>query len=557
MENTLRSGEVKPILTIDVVNYSTRSSHEQVSLYKALVAIVQKSLPEEAKHPSKRIWSPSGDGGSLTFINTSFDAALMTAIYIARHIKDYNNGEFFDENSKALLPKPTEPLQIRTGVHSGPVSKDIDFDERENIWGDGINISARVMGMAKPDQIVISEDYYKDAGLSRDKDRPGIEITYTGKWWAKHNLPILLYNVYTERAGIPLKEVDEWFGPLHYPLENAIRIYEGMLSGESAEAEYPFRVAVIAKRILDLDPQNPNAKKALESLSKKRFSTSGNKPLFHHLFSDFSPATIRYFFAKSNFKVYEAGETVMTEGEKANSMMMIVSGQIKLYKSGQVVHKYNEKTESDEEYIFPEGVLIGEMGLFEVDGKRSATLQSSKRSMVLDIDYNFIRSISGSPNSGENMMRLEIQRGIWQLYTTRTIENKVIYHPLFDHVDEETRNVLKDHARFIPIDYQTPAYLSADEAWENLVIIINGNIKAYSSRKDSSPCVVEYGIDECLGAIRLVSEHNPYTQVEVAPGTQFICIPWDVIPPLRRKFDQFDTQLLKLGSIERRLRELE
>ena len=303
MGKALLSGEVRPILTIDIVNYSMRSQHEQLALFKALVEIVRKALPDQARHPVNRLWSPSGDGGSLTFFDTPFDAALITAIMISKYIKDYNKGEFYDENN-GLFPKPIEPLEIRTGIHSGPVTKGIDFDERQNVWGNGINISARVMSMAKPNQIVISESYFEDASLSQDKDHPGIEITRIGKWWAKHNLPIFLYNVYgkAEEAGIPVKEVDEWFGPLHYPLENAIRIYEGMLSGECAEAKYPFRVAVIAKRILDIDPQHSKAKMALESLSKKRFTTHG-APLYHNLFSDFSPTTIGYFFEKSNFKI--------------------------------------------------------------------------------------------------------------------------------------------------------------------------------------------------------------------------------------------------------------
>lgn len=544
MGKVLLSGEVRPILTIDIVNYSMRSQHEQLALFKALVEIVRKALPEQARHPANRLWSPSGDGGSLTFFDTPFDAALITAIMISKYIKEYNKGEFYDEN-KELLPKPTEPLEIRTGIHSGPVTKGIDFDERQNVWGNGINISARVMSMAKPNQIVISESYYEDASLSRDAEHPGIEIIRIGKWWAKHNLPIFLYNVYaeTDNAGISVHEVDEWFGPLHYPLENAIRIYEGMLDGEKKDAKYPFRVAAIAKRILDVEPQHSGAKAALESLSKKRFPSHG-PTLYHPLFSDFSPTTISYFFEKSNFRVYNEGETIMTEGEKANSMMMIVSGKIELLKSGNAV------------YTFPEGDLIGEMGLFEENGKRSATLIASKRSMVLEIDYDSIRTVSGSPNSRENVMRQEIQRGIWISYTRRTIENKLNYHDLFSSLNNIARDKLKDSAYLIPSDYQTPAELSIDDAWKNLVLVINGKIRVFQ-KKEETPQLIEYGTDDILGTIRLVSENNPYNQIDVPVGTQFICFPWEEIHSLRHEYDKFDIELLRLGSKERQQRGLE
>lgn len=202
------------------------------------------------------------------------------------------------------------------------------------------------------------------------------------------------------------------------------------------------------------------------------------------------------------------------------------------------------------------------MGLFEVSGKRNATLKASKRSILLDIDYDFIRPPSGSLNSGENMMRLEIQRGIWQFYTARSIENKVVSHKLFEGLDKEARYMLIDNARFVPNDYQTSPELTPEEIWENFIFIVNGSITVSSllpdgkDGKNLTPCTINYGVDDCLGTIRLVKDKNPYTQIEILPGTQFICFPRHIIDLLCSKYDKLNMELLRLGHNERKERRL-
>ena len=81
------------------------------------------------------------------------------------------------------------------GLYSGTVTKEKDFDNRENVWGDGMNMSARVASLAKPGQILASKDFYKQADL---RTRLEQEVTSIGKWWAKHNKSIELYNIYID-----------------------------------------------------------------------------------------------------------------------------------------------------------------------------------------------------------------------------------------------------------------------------------------------------------------------------------------------------------------------
>ncbi len=197
----------KPVLTIDIVNFSLLSNTDQYQSFRKLINMLRQAIPSEHNKPSRRIWSPAGDGGSLTFWD-DINAALQTAVNLGKLINAYNNN----------LPAGST-LQLRMGLHSGSVIKEVDFDERESVWGNGINISARVMSLAHPGQILASREFCTQANLL---SRPQEEVSYIGKWWTKHNKSLDLFNIYIDGAGLPPSEVDEWYGPFHYPLQQAM-----------------------------------------------------------------------------------------------------------------------------------------------------------------------------------------------------------------------------------------------------------------------------------------------------------------------------------------------
>jgi len=538
----------KPVLTVDIVNFSTRTVEEQAEAVQALIGILGQAIPSEYNHPSARIWSPAGDGGAITFWETDIRTPLETAINIGGLVKKYNEGTFTDQKRKTLLAKPSTELVVRMGIHFGTVSKEIDFDDRENVWGDGINISARLISLAKAGQIVISQEFFDHANL-----RGGwadAEIIWIGKWWAKHNKSITLYNVSANNAGIRFSDVDNWFGPLHYPLEQAIRIYEGMLKEEATLKDYPFRVAVIAKRILDLDPQHTTATSILQSLSKKRQNLRvGQKTLNDPFFSELSPSTILHFFKYAQFKVFENGEIIVREGDKADSMMIVVSGEINLYREERVVMIYDKDKNKETEYIFQEGQIIGEMGLFNTAERRTATLRAGKRAMTLSIDYSYIQTKNPDLLSQrEKDMRLEIQRQVWQYYCRRTIENKLLYHSLFRDISEIDRIDLLDNAEFFPSDYQRGIELKIEDFWHYWFVVVVGDITLYSKNNDKE---LRYRQDECIGPIRLVVEQLPFSRVGYSSDVQYIRIPWKIISYMMERSIGFTQTCLSLGHSAR------
>jgi hypothetical protein len=75
-----------------------------------------------AQAEGKLLRLPTGDGGALVFRNNP-EAPVLCAMEISRELKRHPE------------------LQVRMGVHSGPVNEITDLNAQANIAGAGINIS--------------------------------------------------------------------------------------------------------------------------------------------------------------------------------------------------------------------------------------------------------------------------------------------------------------------------------------------------------------------------------------------------------------------------------
>ena len=469
-------------MTVDIVEFSTRSLEEQVIATQALIELLRKAVPEEINNPNRRIWSPAGDGGCLTFWDST-SAAISTAVELGILVNRYNKyiqGKIdckdVDERiHNDELPRSKEPIRIRSGIHNGPVVKQVDFDERQNIWGIGINLAARVASVAKPDQIVVSEEYYKAADL---ENREEYKITPIGIWWAKHNIALKLYNVYFQDghdiAGIPSEEVEEWYTPFQRPLQGVISTYATMLEKERVA----YRALVLAKRIMDLCPdeqacEHSGAKQIIKSISNEgraQVKKVGQESLRDDFFSELSPDALLYFCHHTQFKSFAAGDLICKQGEDAHSMMLVVSGKINLYLKDE---HFNDQLVP--EVDLGEGHIIGEMGLFNPAGKkRTATLNASKNSITLNLDYSALQpkevAISSKTRkeitrylgpqflrSEENSIIEDIRKQIWRLYCNRTKENQIRTIPkLYQRLNDDQREQLVKNSELLPMNENDP-----------------------------------------------------------------------------------------------------
>jgi adenylate cyclase len=131
------------VLAADVAGYSRlmglneeRTLAQFKSFRKALVD------PKIAEHRG-RIVKTTGDGMLVEFAS-AVDAARC-AVEIQRGMAEQN----------ADLPKDTR-IEFRIGIHVG----DIIIDDND-IFGDGVNIAARLEGIAEPGGVCVSDDAYR------------------------------------------------------------------------------------------------------------------------------------------------------------------------------------------------------------------------------------------------------------------------------------------------------------------------------------------------------------------------------------------------------------
>ncbi len=170
------------VLFIDIVGYSKLMINEQSEQIQKLKEIVRGAEQFRlAEAEGKLLRLPTGDGDALVF-RTSPEAPVLCALEI----------------SKALKNHPE--LQVRMGIHSGPVNEVTDLNEQANIAGAGINIAQRVMNCGDADHILLSkrvaddlEHYPQWRSLLHD----------LGECEVKHGVRIGVTNLYRDEIGNP------------------------------------------------------------------------------------------------------------------------------------------------------------------------------------------------------------------------------------------------------------------------------------------------------------------------------------------------------------------
>src|SRR5215472_2938274 len=168
------------VLFIDIVGYSKLLIREQRAFLRTLNQIVRGTEQfRKAEAAGQLLKIPAGDGMALVFYRSP-EAPVECALEIAR--SDTEHAE----------------LELRMGVHTGPVSGVIDVNERANVTGAGINMSQLVMNCGDGGHILLSKRVAEDLEQYAHW-RPFLHDL--GEWQVKHDVRIHLVNVYTEELG--------------------------------------------------------------------------------------------------------------------------------------------------------------------------------------------------------------------------------------------------------------------------------------------------------------------------------------------------------------------
>src|SRR4029077_4390615 len=129
----------------------------------------------------KLIRLSTGDGMALVFSNSP-EAPVECALEISKALKSYPD------------------IQLRMGVHSGPINAVSDVNDRSNVTGAGIKMRTRVMDCGDAGHILVSrhvaedlEHYARWQPLLHD----------LGECEVKHGVHVHVFNLYTDEVGNP------------------------------------------------------------------------------------------------------------------------------------------------------------------------------------------------------------------------------------------------------------------------------------------------------------------------------------------------------------------
>ena len=131
------------ILVTDVVGYSRLMELDEVGTLVALKTHREELVdPVIAEHHG-RIVKLMGDGTLVEF--ASIVDAVACAVAIQGGMAERNDGTLADRR-----------IELRIGVHLGDI-----IVEGEDIYGEGVNVAARLEGLAEPGAIYLSGDAYR------------------------------------------------------------------------------------------------------------------------------------------------------------------------------------------------------------------------------------------------------------------------------------------------------------------------------------------------------------------------------------------------------------
>jgi TolB-like protein/Tfp pilus assembly protein PilF len=174
--------EIAHVLLLDVVDYSKLLADEEIELLQKLNQIVRCTecfRSAEASGKLNRV--PMGDGVALLFFR-NLEEPVRCALEISRALREH--------------PR----IQVRMGVHSGPVNRIKDVNDKTNFAGSAINVAQRVLDCGDAGHILLSGHVAEDLVQYRHWQRYLHDL---GECEVNYGLRLHLFNLYKDGLGNP------------------------------------------------------------------------------------------------------------------------------------------------------------------------------------------------------------------------------------------------------------------------------------------------------------------------------------------------------------------
>ena len=179
-ERTSRVGRrLSAIVAADVAGYSRLMHHDEEATHAKLTALLADAVEPAISGHGGRIVKNTGDGFLAEF--PSAVEAVRAAIQFQTRIEELTIGDAEDRR-----------IAFRVGVNIGDV-----IAEPHDIFGDGVNIAARLEGIADPGGICISSSAYDQV-----RGKVGVEFSDMGEQSLKNIArPVRAYAVVRDGFG--------------------------------------------------------------------------------------------------------------------------------------------------------------------------------------------------------------------------------------------------------------------------------------------------------------------------------------------------------------------
>jgi len=146
---TAETRKLAAIMFTDIVGFSRQMGEDEARMLRLLDVHNQTIQQAVAAH----------HGTVIKIVGDAFLVDFPSVVHAVQCAQEVHT-QFHSHNADK---EPTEQIHLRIGIHSG------DIVQRDgDVFGDGVNIAARLQALAEPDSICISDMVYRDVAKKLD-----------------------------------------------------------------------------------------------------------------------------------------------------------------------------------------------------------------------------------------------------------------------------------------------------------------------------------------------------------------------------------------------------
>jgi CRP-like cAMP-binding protein/class 3 adenylate cyclase len=392
------------IVSCDIVGHSSEASHAiQRRRIAELNRIVARTIEEHGNYAI--IWLSGGDGGHIVFRDISDVRPWwrQPVIELIRRLLDWSRNEGW---------------RLRIAGHASSATHLPGADGRIQPVGDGINVAGWLLTRGGPDGIVVTEpfrDRIENAGpidtIAFHEPR-----VLPDKKRAEQQLMLMSFDDYRSMWSLPVNEDRE-------QLRNALKLLDGPVEpGVQGPQRHGWEVLLYAKRILQVNKRDPEARQALGRLNRLDLQcrTDDGRIGLNPFFEDLDPTLLRQVVESADVVHRGYNEVLCRMGDAGDTMFVILKGRVGVYKrpADQLDEGSIEPRSSHEE-----GEVVGELA-FALAGNRTADVVALTETLLLAFNYDqIIKLLPDDGTSSKDGIRAQVETRVSKFITHRVLQH--------------------------------------------------------------------------------------------------------------------------------------